>query len=85
LKEINVFHYAGQQGPAGPAEAFLDEWPHRVPDFNEPLAARELLRRLANRYLNEPDSQVDVVRIEPGRAGGIRVVITLELADLLWG
>jgi hypothetical protein len=32
--------------------------------------------------LNHPDSQVDMVRMEPGPAGGIRMVITLELADL---
>jgi len=59
---------------------YLDELPHQVPILNEP--AVEVLRRLANRYLNELNSQVDMVRMEPGPAGGIRVVITLELADL---
>ena len=45
--------------------------------------ATEVLRQLASRYLNQPDSQVDMVRMEPGLGGRIRVVITLELADLL--
>jgi hypothetical protein len=72
---------AVRNAEAGPAQAFLDELPHQVPVLNEPAA--EVLRRLANRYLNELDSQVDMVRMEPGPAGGIRVVITLELADLL--
>ena len=45
--------------------------------------ATEVLRRLATRYLNQPDSQVDMVRMEPSLRGGIRVVITVELADLL--
>ncbi len=72
--------YAGQHGGAGPAEAFLNEWPYQVPVPNEP--AREVLRRLANHYLHQPGSQVEMVRMEPGPAGGIQVVITLELADL---
>jgi hypothetical protein len=72
--------YAGWHGRAGPAQAFLDEWPYQVPVPNEP--AREVLRRLANGYLHQPGSQVEMVRMEPGPAGGIQVVITLELADL---
>jgi hypothetical protein len=77
-KEIDAFDYAAQQAAAGPAQASLDEFPHQEP--NEP--AVEVLRRLANRYLNQPGSQVDI-RMEPGPAGGIRMVITLELAELL--
>jgi len=80
LKELDIFHYAGQDEPADLAQALLDEGLHQVPIFNEP--SREILRRMANRYLNDPDSQVDMIRMEPGTAGGIRVNITLELADL---
>ena len=72
LKEI--LHYAGQDEPADLAQAL------QVPVFNEP--ARETLRRMANRYLNDPNSQVNMIRMEPGIAGGIRVDITLELADI---
>ena len=81
LKEIDVFGYVDQGAVAGPGLAHLDEWPHRVPAPGEP--ATEILRRLASRHLNHPDSQVDMVRVEPRPAGGIRMVITLELADLL--
>lgn len=72
--------YADQHGGADPAQVFTDEWPNQVPIPNE--QAREVLRRLANRYLHQPGSQVEMVRMEPGPAGGIQVVITLELADL---
>lgn len=41
------------------------------------------LRRLADRYVNSPDSVVGVVRLEPGNSGGFQVVIILEVADLL--
>jgi hypothetical protein len=41
------------------------------------------LRRLADRYVNNPDSVVGVVRLEPGPSGGFQVVIILEVADLL--
>jgi len=75
-----MFDYAGQ-AQAGQAPALLGEWPYRARVPNEP--AGEVLRRLAIRYLNLLDSHVDVVRMEPGPVGGIRVVITLELADLL--
>jgi hypothetical protein len=74
-----MIDYADQHGGAGPAQAFLGEWPNQVPVPNE---VREVLRRLANRYLHQPGSQVEMVRMEPGPAGGIQVVITLELADL---
>ena len=80
LKEIDQFHHAGQDEPADLAQALLDEGLHQVPIFNEP--AREILRRMANRYLNDPDSQVNMIHIEQGTAGGIRVNISLELAGL---
>ena len=80
LKELDIFGYVDQRAAAGPGLAHLDEWPHQIPAFGEP--ATEILRRLANRYLNLPETQVDIVCMEPGHAGRIRVVITLELADL---
>jgi len=79
-REIDIFDYAGQHAPA-PAPAFVDELPHQAHVPIEP--ATEVLRRLASRYLNQPGSQVDMVRMEPGLGGGVRVVITVELADLL--
>jgi len=73
--------YVDQHAAAGPGLPHLDEFPHQDPALGEP--ATEILRRLANRYSNHPDSRVDMVRMEPRPAGGIRMVITLELADLL--
>jgi len=52
-----------------------------MPAPGQPAAA-ENLRRLAMRYLRCPDSQVDLVSMEPGTAGHFRVVIVLELADI---
>jgi hypothetical protein len=65
---------------AGPARAFLNERPHQgsVPNG----LANEVLRQLAILYLREPNSQVAMIRMEPGHAHGVRVVITVELADL---
>jgi hypothetical protein len=64
---------------AGPAPAFLDEWLHQgaVPN----VQVNELLRQLAIRYLHDPNSQIAVIRMEPGpgQAHGVRVHITLDL------
>ncbi|KAH9060176.1 hypothetical protein EDB87DRAFT_1683914 [Lactarius vividus] len=46
------------------------------------ISAAEGLRRLADRYINNPASLVSVVRLEPGPSGGFQVVIILEIADL---
>ena len=47
------------------------------------MSVADSLRRLADRYVNNPDSVVGVVRLEPGPSGGFQVVIILEVADLL--
>ena len=81
MKGIHLFDYLAQQPPAGPAPAFLNEWPHQPPFHNE--AATEVLRRLASRYLNQQDAHVYMFRIGPCPGGGFRVDITLDLAYLL--
>ena len=64
----------------GPARAELpDPWAYNAPVLDYPPA--DNLRRLARRYLDHPDSQVDMVRMEQGPAGQFKVVITLETAD----
>jgi len=80
LKGIDVFDYAAQHAAAGPAPA-LYEMPHQHPIPTEP--ATEVLRRLASRYLNQPDALVNMVRMEPCPGGGFRVKIKLEMAYLL--
>jgi hypothetical protein len=52
------------------------EWPHMFPSG----PATEALRQLAILYLREPNSQVALIRMEPGHAHGVRVVVTVELA-----
>ena len=47
------------------------------------MSVVDSLRRLADRYVNNPDAVVGVVRLEPGTSGGFQVVIILEVADLL--
>ena len=54
---------------------------HRGPVLSQ--AAAENLRRLASRCVHHPDSQVDVVRMEPGTAGRYKVVMILEMTDFL--
>jgi hypothetical protein len=50
-----------------------------VPD----MSVTESLRRLAGRYIDNPESFVNAVRLEPGSSGRFLVVITLETADIL--
>ena len=55
--------------------------PHQDPTIR--MSVADSLRRLAERYINNPESVVDMVRLEPGPSGGFQVVIVLEVADLL--
>jgi hypothetical protein len=49
------------------------------------LLVMESLRHVARHYVNHPESLVNTVRLEPGAAGRFRVVIVLEVTDILWG
>ena len=72
----------GDQVVPDPTRAALPEpSAHQAPALGQSKA--ENLRRLASRYLNHPDSQIDMVRMEPGSAGRYKVVIVLEMADFL--
>jgi hypothetical protein len=47
------------------------------------MSAGEELRQLANRYLRDPDSRVDKVRVRRSRQSGkVKVMIVLELDDM---
>ena len=67
-----------QHPPGGIVPSDINAWPHDVPLPSE--TAAEILRQLASRYLDHPNSQVDTVRVDlsPG-GGGFRVVIALEI------
>jgi hypothetical protein len=47
------------------------------------LSVPERLRRLAGRYVNNPDSTVSGVHVEPGPSGQFQVVITIKIGDVL--
>ena len=47
------------------------------------MSVMEGLRRLARRYVNSPESLVNVVRLEPSTSGRFQIVIILEVADIL--
>ncbi len=47
------------------------------------MSVPERLRRLAERYVNNPDSLVSGVHLEPGPSGRFQVVITIEIGDIL--
>ena len=75
--------YAPQHVPPFHVQAaFPEPFAHRMPTPDQP-AVEENLRQLALRFLRRPDSQVDMVSIEAGVTPLCRVVIVLELADVL--
>ncbi|KAF8482598.1 hypothetical protein DFH94DRAFT_680642 [Russula ochroleuca] len=79
--ERNPFGYVPQNNAPGPVQAaFPHLFVHRVPTPNQ--AGAENLRRLASRYLHNPEAQVGMVSMEAGTAGRFKVVITLELNDV---
>ena len=47
------------------------------------MSARERLRRLARRYVDDPESLVSGLHLEPGAYGQAQVVITIEIGDIL--
>jgi len=47
------------------------------------MPATEGLRRLARRYVNNPESLVNAVRLEQSASGRVQVVIMLEVIDIL--
>ena len=53
----------------------------RVPMLDASI--REGRRRLAERYLNNPNAYVSTIRLEPGTSGQPQVVITVEMVNLL--
>jgi hypothetical protein len=74
--------YPAQQIALGPVQAaFPDPFAYRIPAPGQPAA--DNLRRLASRYLHHHNSQVSMVCMEPSAAGHCKVVIVLEMADIL--
>lgn len=74
-------NHAPSQATAGTHQTLAVVQPRHGP--NNRISEAEVLRRLADRYVNHTGSLVSVVRLEPGPSGGFQVVIMLEMADLL--
>ncbi|KAH9060172.1 hypothetical protein EDB87DRAFT_1831596 [Lactarius vividus] len=72
---------APSQATAGTPQTLAVVQPRQDPTIG--ISVAEGLRRLADRYVNNPASLVSVVRLEPGPSGGFQVVIILGMADLL--
>jgi hypothetical protein len=66
-----------QNAQARPAPVFLNELLNQRPVPNEQL--NEVLRQLANYFLNQLDSEIDMLQVEPRLVGGTRVFITLNI------
>ncbi|KAF8495771.1 hypothetical protein F5888DRAFT_1635446 [Russula emetica] len=47
------------------------------------MSIPERLRRLAGRYVNDAESIVNGVHLEPGPSGRFQIVITIEIGDIL--
>lgn len=78
---IDAFNDDVQQAAGGPTPAFLDEVPHQDPPVPNERAS-EVLRQLALLYLNDPNSQLVMIRMGPGRADEVTVDFTLKLTNL---
>ncbi|KAH9073030.1 hypothetical protein EDB83DRAFT_155158 [Lactarius deliciosus] len=74
------FGYDAQFPVADPPDAFPGVQLHPAAPANMPPANR--LRNLASHYLNNPDTHVNILRIEPRPSGRFEVLIVLELADI---
>jgi hypothetical protein len=76
---IDAINNEVQRAATGPAPAF-DEFFDQGPVPNR--RASEVLRQLAILYLNDPNSQLATIHMEPGYADGVMVVIALKLTGL---
>jgi hypothetical protein len=78
-----IFGYPPADPAVGPPQYFPgpEALPYPAPLHNAPLA--DGLRNLASRYINNPGTLVNMLRIVPRPGGRFEVWIALELADIL--
>ncbi|KAH9018164.1 hypothetical protein EDB84DRAFT_1581604 [Lactarius hengduanensis] len=79
----NIFEYAPADPAVGPPQYFPgpEPLPYQAPLAN--AAPADGLRNLAGRYINNPGTRINMLRIEPGLAGHFEVWIVLEMPDIL--
>jgi len=54
-----------------------------APDQAQVMSTPERLRRLAVRYVSNPESLVNGVHLESGPSGRFQIIITVEIGDIL--
>jgi len=81
LNQENAGEASAMGGSANPLQAQASARLDQVQRFD--LAVSESLRRLAGRYINNSETLVNTVRLEPSTSGRFRVVIVVEIADIL--
>jgi hypothetical protein len=79
--QVNYDGYGAHFPVADPPEAFPGVQLHPAPPADMPPAANGLIN-LVGRFLNNPGTLVNMLRIEPGPGGRFEVWIALELADI---
>jgi len=77
----DIFGHVHPVAPVPVQAAFHDPFGHQIPFPVQPAAGN--LQRLVDRYLHDPDSQVDLVSMEPGAAGRFKVLIILDVTNIL--
>ncbi len=65
----------------GPLQIQTDAGPDQAQVLDIPVS--EHLRRLAGRYINNPESLVNGVHLESGPTSRLQIVITIEIGDIL--
>jgi hypothetical protein len=77
--------YAPLQGAVNPSSFEIQTGAVPAADQGQVLdmSIPERLRRLAERYVNNPESLVNGVHLEPGPSGRFQIVITVEIGDIL--
>ncbi|KAN0109432.1 hypothetical protein V8E52_009307 [Russula decolorans] len=73
--------YALLPDAVDPLQVLTSAEPDQVQVLDIPVSER--LRRLARRYVNDPESLVNGVYLESGPSGRFQVVITVEIGDIL--
>ena len=69
--------YAHLRDTAGPLQVQFSAPRDQTQVFD--MSVADILRRLAGRYVNDPQSLVNAIHLEPGPSGRFQVVIILEI------
>ena len=73
--------YAPLSDAVDPLQVQTGAEPEQAQVLDIPVSER--LRRLAGRYVNNPESVVNGVYLESGPSGRFQVVITVQIGDIL--